>query len=115
MAVQIGYDGRPSLGSRDLDAGEDSGQAAAYRTYIAYVGRFSVPEPGTVVHHVEQALHPDQAGMDKPRRYRLEGDVLTLRTQPIRAAGSRASSILRWRRRPDPLLTGPPGVGRRQG
>src|SRR4029079_7155097 len=83
MAVQISYDGRESLGSRDLGAGDDAGQAAAYRTYNAYAGRFSVPEPGTVVHHVEQALHPDQAGMDKRRSYRLDGDVLTLRTQPV--------------------------------
>ena len=99
MAVQISYDGRVPLGSRDLAAGDDAGQAAAYRTYNAYAGRFSVPEPETVVHHVEQALHPDQAGMDKRRSYRLDGDVLTLRTQPVVTAGSEASSVLRWRRR----------------
>ena len=99
MAVQISYGGRESLGSRDLAAGDDAGQAAAYRTYNAYAGRFSVPEPGTVVHHVEQALHPDQAGIDKRRSYRLDGDVLTLRTQPVVTAGSEASSVLRWRRR----------------
>jgi hypothetical protein len=53
-----------------------------------------------VVHHVEQALHPDQAGMDKRRTYLLEGDVLTLETQPVVTAGATASSALRWRRRP---------------
>jgi lipocalin-like protein len=99
MAVQISYDGRRSLGSPDLAAGDDGGQAAAYRTYNAYAGRFSVPEPGVVVHHVEQALHPDQTGIDKRRTYRLDGDVLTLRTQPVVTAGSEASSVLRWRRR----------------
>lgn len=99
MAVQIAYDGRPALGSRDLDAGDDAGQAAAYRTYNAYAGRFSVPEAGTVIHHVEQALHPDQAGMDKRRRYELDGDRLTLRTQPVVTGGIEADSILRWRRR----------------
>jgi hypothetical protein len=99
MAVQISYDGRPSLGSLDLDAGDEAGQAAAYRTYNAYAGRFTVPEPGTVVHHVEQALHPDQAGMDKRRTYELDGDLLVLRTQPVVTAGAEASSVLRWRRR----------------
>jgi hypothetical protein len=99
MAVQISYDGRPSLGSHDLDAGDEAGQAAAYRTYNAYAGRFTVPEPGTVVHHVEQALHPDQAGMDKRRTYELDGDLLVLRTQPVVTAGAEASSVLRWRRR----------------
>ena len=100
MAVQISYDGRPTLGSRDLDAGDEAGRAAAYRTYNAYAGRFSVPEPGVVVHHVELALHPDQPGMDKRRGFLLEGDVLTLETQPVVTAGTAASSRLRWRRRP---------------
>lgn len=99
MAVQISNDEREKLGSRDLDAGEDPGQAAAYRSYNAYAGRFSVPEPGVVVHHVEMALHPDQPGMDKRREYELDGDLLTLRTQPVRTAGGEASSVLRWRRR----------------
>lgn len=107
MAVQICHDRRPSLGSRDLDAGDDAGQAAAYRTYLAYAGHFSVPEPGVVVHHVEQALHPDQAGMDKRRSYLLADDVLTLQTQPVVAGGTAASSVLRWRRR-GPV---PPGFG----
>lgn len=104
MAVQIAHDDRERFGSRDLDAGGEAGQAAAYRTYIAYAGRFSVPEPGIVVHHVEQALHPDQPGMDKRRAYRLEGDRLTLRTQPVAAAGVEADSVLRWRRRDNPPL-----------
>jgi Lipocalin-like domain len=102
MAVQIAHDDRRRFGSRDLGAGDDALQAAAYRTYIAYAGRFSIPEPGFVVHHVEQALHPDQAGMDKRRAYVLEGAGLTLRTQPVTTGGIEAESVLRWRRRDDP-------------
>jgi hypothetical protein len=96
MAVQICHDGRAAFGSRDLAAGEEPLQAAAYRTYIAYAGTFSLPEPGVVVHHVELALHPDQTGMDKRRAYELRGEQLTLRTQPVATDGSMASSILRW-------------------
>lgn len=99
MAVQIADDRRTPLGSRDLDAGDDPLQAAAYRSYNAYAGRFSVPEPGIVVHHVEQALHPDQPGMDKRRAYSLEGDRLTLWTQPVVTAGGEATSRLEWHRR----------------
>ena len=98
MAVQIQRDGRETFGSRDFDAGTEAQQAAAYRDYIAYAGRFTVPEPGTVVHHLEQALHPDQVGMEKRREYELDGDALTLRTQPILHAGEPASSVLSWRR-----------------
>lgn len=96
MAVQISHGGRERFGSRDLAAGDEPGQASAYRTYIAYAGTFSVPEPGIVIHHVEHALHPDQAGMDKRRSFALDGDRLTLRTQPVATAGATASSVLLW-------------------
>lgn len=100
MAVQIEHDGRPTFGSRELDAGEHDGHAEAYRTYIAYAGTWSLEGDGVVIHHVEVALHPDQAGMDKRRRFTLEGDELTLQTQPVRTDdGGEASSLLRWRRR----------------
>jgi hypothetical protein len=98
MAVQIQYDDRPALGSRDLDAGDEPGKAAAYDTYNAYCGTWSVPRDGVVVHHVELALHPDQPGMDKERPFTLEGDVLTLNTQPVATAEGEATSVLRWRR-----------------
>lgn len=98
MAVQIQRDGRETFGSSEFDAGTEPLQAAAYRAYIAYAGRFTVPEPGTVVHHLEQALHPDQVGMEKRRQYVLDGDELTLRTQPVLFEGAPASSVLTWRR-----------------
>lgn len=99
MAVQIQEDERVGLGSTDLQAGEPEGWAEAYRTYNAYAGTWSLPREGVVVHHVEMALHPDQAGMDKERRFTLEGDELTLETQPMRLeGGGEATSVLRWRR-----------------
>ena len=102
MAVQIQHDGRTRFGSRELDAGEPDLQAAAYRTYVAYAGTYSLPREGVVVHHLDTALHPDQLGMDKERRYALEdGDpaLLTLETQRLRTEdGGEASSLLRWRR-----------------
>ena len=98
MAVQIQHDERPPIGSRELDAGTDEQQAAAYRTYNAYAGTFSLPEPGIVVHNLELGIHPDQLGMDKRRRYSLAGDVLTLETQPIARGDGSATSILTWRR-----------------
>ncbi|HXV52038.1 MAG TPA: lipocalin-like domain-containing protein [Solirubrobacterales bacterium] len=99
MAVQIQHDGRRRFGSRDWGAGSEAERAAAYAGYNAYCGTFSVPEPGVVVHHVELAIHPDQPGMDKRRRYALEGDELVLRTQDVETANGPASSELRWRRR----------------
>jgi len=99
MAVQIQSDGRAGFGSTDWSAGTSEERARAYSTYNAYCGTFSLPEPGVVVHHVELAIHPDQAGMDKRREYTLEGDELVLRTQPFDTPTGPATSELRWRRR----------------
>jgi len=99
MAVQIAHDSRGRFGSRDWSAGDTAERAAAYSTYNAYCGTFSLPEPGVVIHHVELAIHPDQAGMDKRREYVLAGDELTLRTQKVDTADGPATSELRWRRR----------------
>lgn len=99
LAVQIQHDGREPFGSREWTAGDEAERAAAYSTYNAYSGTFSLPWPGVVVHHVEQAIHPDQPGMDKRREYVLEGDELVLRTQDVETPSGPASSELRWRRR----------------
>lgn len=99
MAVQISSDHRPVFGSLDLDAGDEEQKVAAYDTYNAYSGRWKV-EGDEVVHMVEIALQPDQAGMIKRRPLTLseDGDELTLQTQPVRIDGGEASSFLRWRR-----------------
>jgi hypothetical protein len=96
MAVQIQWDERRPLGSRELDAGDEPARAEALSTYNAYAGTFSLPADGVVVHHVELSLRPDQVGMEKRRDYTLDGEVLTLRTQPVRSGDSLASSELRW-------------------
>ena len=102
MAVQIQHSGRDRFGSRDWSAGATDERVAAYTTYNAYCGTFSLPERGVVVHHVELAIHPDQPGMDKRREYVLDGAELLLRTQDVETAAGPASSELRWRRRSAP-------------
>lgn len=49
----------------------------------AYAGTYTV-EGDTVVHHVEVAWLPNWVGSNQPRQAKLEGDMLTIRTQPIR-------------------------------
>jgi hypothetical protein len=99
MAVQIEHSDREAFGSSDWTAGDAGERAAAYSTYNAYCGTWSVPEPGLVVHHVELAIHPDHPGLEKRREYVLEGDELTLRTQDVATPSGLATSELRWRRR----------------
>ena len=94
VSVQIQHDDRQPFGSREWTAGDEPERAAAYSTYNAYCGTFSLPEPGVVVHHVELAIHPDQPGTDKRRTYVLEGDELVLRTQDVETASGPATSEL---------------------
>ena len=49
----------------------------------AYAGTYTV-QGDTVVHHVEVAWLPNWVGSNQPRQAKLEGDTLTIRTQPIR-------------------------------
>jgi hypothetical protein len=99
MAVQIQHDDREGFGSIEWTAGTQAERAAAFSTYNAYCGTFSVPEEGVVIHHVELAIHPDQVGMDKRREFSFDEGELTLRTQDVETAAGPASSVLRWRRR----------------
>ena len=48
--------------------------------YDSYFGRYTVDEKaGTVTHHVEGSLFPEDLGQDWVRPFTLEGDRLTLR------------------------------------
>jgi hypothetical protein len=48
--------------------------------YDAYFGRYTVDaRAGTVTHHVEGSLFPEDLGDDFVRPFTLEGDTLTLR------------------------------------
>jgi len=52
---------------------------AAYTTYEAYFGTYTVDEVKHVVtHHVDGSLHPDYTGTEQPRPFKLEGDRLEI-------------------------------------
>ena len=48
--------------------------------YDAYFGRYTVDQrAGTITHHVEGSLFPEDLGKDFVRPFTLDGDTLTLR------------------------------------
>ena len=65
----------------------------------AYAGTYTV-EGGGVVHHVEVAWLPSWVGSDQPREAKLEGDTLTIRTQPMlnSVEGKNYIYVLVWKR-----------------
>jgi proteasome lid subunit RPN8/RPN11 len=100
MSVVITAAGRPSLPD-DPAKRAPAEQAAAFAGVHAYAGEWALL-PGEIVHYVSASALPNYEGTEQRRRYRLEGDTLTLTTPPGRAAhlapGSATVGQLTWRR-----------------
>lgn len=72
---------------------------AAYRSYTAYFGTFSVDdEAGAVTHHLRASMNPNAAGADYVRKYEFSDDTLTLQP-PAGADGG--TVLLTWRKLPE--------------
>lgn len=70
---------------------------AGRRDYIAYSGRYTV-EGDTVIHHVEVSLFPNWVGRPEVRYYEFAGNMLTLRTGPLREGRRTFVAQLVWDR-----------------
>jgi len=70
---------------------------AGRREYIAYAGRYTV-EGDTVTHHVEASLFPNWVGRPEVRYYKFDGNMLTLRTGPVRSGMHTVVAQLVWER-----------------
>lgn len=99
MAVQIMQGNRPRFASGDQASGTPAELAAAVTGYIAYFGTYSVDE-GTkaVTHHLAGSLFPNWVGTEQRRGIVLQGDHLTLSSQPIAFQGKTRVFRLVWKR-----------------
>ena len=88
-----------SEGRKDAAPPTDEKQVTQlYYKMAAYAGTYAV-QGNTVVHHVEAAWLPSWVGSDQPRQATLDGDTLTIRTQPIQSIdGKDYIYILVWKR-----------------
>jgi hypothetical protein len=67
--------------------------------YDAYFGRFAIDEAaGTITHHVEGSLFPEDLGKDFTRFFTLDGDTFTLSFTSKSADGPDLTRTLRFRR-----------------
>jgi hypothetical protein len=83
MACLISRNDRPRFTSGGQWDATDSEQAQAYRSMLAYGGRFDF-DGEHVVHHVEQSLYPGWVGGQQRRRVEFAADgsiVLTARLE----------------------------------
>jgi len=71
------------------------------RSMLAYAGTYTVDSSAkTVTHHVEISWDQSRAGASQVRTYKLDGDRLTLTTQPSNdpATGRKTVRTLVWER-----------------
>ena len=94
MSAVLTSEGRRAAGPTD-----ERKAAQLLFNMAAYAGTYEV-EGGGVVHHVEVAWLPTWVGSDQPREAKLEGDTLTIRTQPMfnSLEGKNYIYILVWKR-----------------
>lgn len=83
MNAQMGYSNRQNFQHSSLGEGSYEEISAAYKTYMAYYGKFIETEPGTLVHQVEGCLFPNWQGKDEIRYARVENDLLIISTPPV--------------------------------
>jgi hypothetical protein len=101
MAVQVADPDRAAFATGDPRAATDSEVRAAFDSYLAYYGSYTVhPERGIVVHHLEMSWIPNWTGGDQVRYFDLRCGRLTLKTPPIVVGGFEQVATLVWEKLP---------------
>jgi hypothetical protein len=78
---------------------QDARNARVVLGYDAYFGTFRVNEAeGTITHHVEGSLFPEDLGKDFTRFFRIEGDTFTLSFTSTSPEGVEVTRTLRFQR-----------------
>jgi hypothetical protein len=99
VSIQFMKRDRPRFKSGDAWRGTLEEERAAFESYFAYAGRYTLDAQGsTVTHHIEVSSIPDYVGIDLQRTVAIAGNRLTLRTPPRTLAGQTSTSTLIWER-----------------
>ncbi|MFG2725669.1 lipocalin-like domain-containing protein [Streptomyces canus] len=92
---------RPSFASDDQQEGTPEEYAAALRSYVQYMGTFTVDRAKmTIHHHIEQSVFPNWNGGTQPRFYEFseQGSRLELTTPPTPFGGQTHTGAVVWKR-----------------
>jgi lipocalin-like protein len=87
----ISYGGRKPLSI----AATNEEQAAAFNTFLAYTGRYSI-NGDKVTHHIEVSSIQNYVGKDLIRSVKFQGDQITLVTPPTMVNGKIQIVELIW-------------------
>lgn len=98
MTALITHEGRPLLDG-DRQAAPQAQRAQAYKSSIAYAGRFAL-EAGWVSHAVDISTYPNWVGTVLRRALSFEQDAAVLTTAPQIQDGVETVIKLVWQRQP---------------
>jgi lipocalin-like protein len=99
MSVEIMAAHRVPYREPDPFGGTPEERSEAISTYLSYAGRFDVlPDQDTVIHHIEVCSYPNWIGNAQVRFAELDGDLLTLSTEPMTFQGVERTAELVWER-----------------
>jgi hypothetical protein len=96
VSALISYDGRKSL---PFGGGTSAEQAEAFKTFLAYAGRYT-HRGDRVTHHVEVSSVQNYVGKDLVRSLKFRGDQIILITPPTPVNGKMQTVELVWQRLP---------------
>jgi hypothetical protein len=96
VTAMISYDGRESL---SFGGGTQEQQAEAFKTFLAYAGRYEL-SGDKVIHHVEISSIQNYVDKNLVRSVKFEGDRIVLVTPPTRLNGKLQTVELIWQRLP---------------
>jgi hypothetical protein len=86
MSAMISHGGRKLLLTGASGSALTEAQAEAFRTFVAYAGRYTL-KSDEVIHHVEISFIQDWVGTDQIRSIKFEGERLVLATPPMPVGG----------------------------
>ena len=99
MTAMISYGGRKRLSSSDARSAPAEEQAEAFRTFVAYAGRYTL-NGDKVIHHVEISSIQNWVDTDLIRSIRFEGERIVLLTPATSVGGKIQTFELIWQRLP---------------
>jgi len=97
ISTVISYGGRKPLSFGREGAAQTEEQAEAFKTFLAYAGRYTL-SGDTVTHHVEVSSIQNYAHKDLVREVRFHDDRITLITPPMPVNGKIQTVELTWQR-----------------
>jgi Lipocalin-like domain len=97
MSAMISYSGRKRLSSPDSFSAPTEEQAEAFRTFIAYAGRFTLNDD-KIIHHVEISSIQDWVDTDLIRSIKFVDDRIIFATPSTPSGGKMHIFELVWQR-----------------